>query len=74
MLEKIFNWSKRKEEPGGTPPFIRFGRYSDNNKPLEKKKIVSRPSRYTAIISRLISLSAGFRKRGSIAGSKMRTP
>ncbi len=36
MLEKIFNWSKRKEEPGGTPPFIRFGRYSDNNKPLEK--------------------------------------
>ena len=33
MLEKIFGWGKKKEEP---EPGIRFGRYSDNNKPNEK--------------------------------------
>ncbi|MES1214991.1 MAG: hypothetical protein ABUT20_05710 [Bacteroidota bacterium] len=33
MLDKIFGWGKKKEEPD---PLIRFGRYSDNNKPNEK--------------------------------------
>ncbi len=40
MLEKIFSWSKKKEgEEEAVPasvPFIRFGRYSDNNKPVSK--------------------------------------
>jgi hypothetical protein len=41
MLEKIFGWTKKKGEeeqgPGATPgPQIPFGRYSDNNKPVEK--------------------------------------
>lgn len=39
MLEKIFSWSKKKEgeeESGVTVPAIRFGRYSDNNKPVAK--------------------------------------
>ena len=39
MLEKIFSWSKKKEEGEEivrTEPGIRFGRYSDNNKPLAK--------------------------------------
>ena len=39
MLEKIFSWSKKKEEEAVVPvaePAIRFGRYSDNNKPLAK--------------------------------------
>lgn len=39
MLDKIFSWSKKKEEEedgaAGGPP-VRFGRYSDNNKPLAK--------------------------------------
>lgn len=37
MLEKLFSWPKKKEEeaPGGQPA-IRFGRYSDNNKPVAK--------------------------------------
>ncbi len=35
MLEKIFNRSKKKEEESAEPS-IRFGRYSDNNKPVEK--------------------------------------
>jgi hypothetical protein len=35
MLDKIFNWSKKKtEEP--VEPAIQFGRYSDNNKTVEK--------------------------------------
>jgi len=38
MLEKIFSWSKKKTE--GTQeeaqPLIQFGRYSDNNKTMEK--------------------------------------
>ncbi|HEY6504298.1 MAG TPA: hypothetical protein VIZ28_10015 [Chitinophagaceae bacterium] len=33
MLNKIFGWGKKKEEPG---PDIFFGRYSDNNKPVVK--------------------------------------
>lgn len=39
MLEKIFTWTKKKEEgepePVAGPP-LHFGRYSDNNKPIEK--------------------------------------
>jgi hypothetical protein len=34
MLDKFFNWGKKKELPPG--PDISFGRYSDNNKPLAK--------------------------------------
>lgn len=34
MLDKIFSWSKKKTEE--TDPPIRFGRYSDNNKSVEK--------------------------------------
>jgi hypothetical protein len=34
MLDKIFGWSKKKEEP--IDPTISFGRYSDNNKPAGK--------------------------------------
>jgi len=39
MLEKIFSWSKKKEgeeEGRSNEPSIRFGRYSDNNKPVPK--------------------------------------
>ena len=40
MLEKIFSWSKKKEEENGIetapPTGIQFGRYSDNNKPIAK--------------------------------------
>jgi hypothetical protein len=38
MLDKIFSWSKKKEEEEetGAAPVIRFGRYSDNNKPVAK--------------------------------------
>ena len=37
MLEKILKWGKKKEEvPPLTDNGIRFGRYSDNNKPLAK--------------------------------------
>jgi hypothetical protein len=34
MLDKIFSWSKKKTEEA--EPGIRFGRYSDNNKSVEK--------------------------------------
>jgi hypothetical protein len=34
MLDKIFSWSKKKTEEA--EPEIRFGRYSDNNKSIEK--------------------------------------
>lgn len=34
MLDKIFSWSKKKTEEA--EPGIRFGRYSDNNKTVEK--------------------------------------
>jgi hypothetical protein len=33
MFDNLFNWGKKKEE---TTPVIRFGRYSDNNKTIEK--------------------------------------
>lgn len=33
MFDKIFGWTKKKQEPG---PDISFGRYSDNNKPVPK--------------------------------------
>ncbi|MBL0146145.1 MAG: hypothetical protein IPP48_10555 [Chitinophagaceae bacterium] len=33
MLDKLFGWGKKKQE---TNPSIRFGRYSDNNKTVEK--------------------------------------
>ncbi len=37
MLEKLFNWTKKKEEEGAaSQPQIQFGRYSDNNKPVAK--------------------------------------
>lgn len=39
MLEKIFSWSKKKEEESASrtaEPSVRFGRYSDNNKPVAK--------------------------------------
>lgn len=35
MLEKIFSWSKRKTEEEAEPE-VQFGRYSDNNKSVEK--------------------------------------
>jgi hypothetical protein len=35
MLDKLFGWGKKKEEPA-TDPGIPFGRYSDNNKPVAK--------------------------------------
>src|SRR5687768_5162329 len=34
MLDKIFGWGKKKPEI--REPDIQFGRYSDNNKPVEK--------------------------------------
>lgn len=34
MLDKIFSWSKKKTEEAD--PVVRFGRYSDNNKTVEK--------------------------------------
>lgn len=36
MLDKIFSWSKKKSEEGDAEPGIQFGRYSDNNKSVEK--------------------------------------
>ncbi len=33
MFDKIFGWGKKKEEPAAG---VLFGRYSDNNKPVEK--------------------------------------
>jgi hypothetical protein len=39
MLERIFSWSKKKEEENeaeAAVPVIQFGRYSDNNKPVSK--------------------------------------
>lgn len=35
MLNKLFGWGKKKNDPGQDPT-IPFGRYSDNNKPLAK--------------------------------------
>jgi hypothetical protein len=36
MLDKLFGWGKKKETPEAAVPLIRFGRYSDNNKTVEK--------------------------------------
>ncbi|HWJ91671.1 MAG TPA: hypothetical protein VNR87_11205 [Flavisolibacter sp.] len=36
MLDKIFSWSKKKTEEEIAGPGIQFGRYSDNNKTVEK--------------------------------------
>jgi hypothetical protein len=36
MLDKLFGWGKKKEETLKALPGIRFGRYSDNNKTVEK--------------------------------------
>ena len=36
MLDKIFSWTKKKMEEETAEPEIIFGRYSDNNKSLEK--------------------------------------
>lgn len=36
MLEKIFNRKKKKEDEEDTEPTVTFGRYSDNNKSLQK--------------------------------------
>jgi hypothetical protein len=36
MLDKLFGWGKKKEEPPHIQPDIPFGRYSDNNKPVGK--------------------------------------
>lgn len=33
MLDRLFGWGKKKEEPQQQDPGVRFGRYSDNNKP-----------------------------------------
>jgi hypothetical protein len=36
MLSTLFNWTKKKEGEQLAEPDIQFGRYSDNNKPVEK--------------------------------------
>lgn len=36
MLDKLFGWGKKKETPEAATPGIIFGRYSDNNKTLQK--------------------------------------
>lgn len=36
MLSTLFNWTKKKEGEELVEPAIQFGRYSDNNKPVEK--------------------------------------
>ncbi len=38
MLDKLFGWGKKKETPVPAAPHIRFGRYSDNNKTVEKTR------------------------------------
>lgn len=38
MLDKLFGWTKKKPNPEAVLPPITFGRYSDNNKTLEKTK------------------------------------
>lgn len=38
MLDKLFGWGKKKETPEAAVPTITFGRYSDNNKTLQKTK------------------------------------
>jgi hypothetical protein len=36
MLDKLFGWGKKKETPEAKAPPVVFGRYSDNNKTLQK--------------------------------------
>jgi hypothetical protein len=36
MLDKLFGWGKKKETPDAKAPSVVFGRYSDNNKTLQK--------------------------------------
>ncbi len=36
MLDKLFGWGKKKETPEAVAPPVIFGRYSDNNKTLQK--------------------------------------
>jgi hypothetical protein len=36
MFDKLFGWGKKKEEEPSPEPGIYFGRYSDNNKTVEK--------------------------------------
>jgi hypothetical protein len=36
MLDKLFGWGKKKETPEAAAPPVLFGRYSDNNKTLQK--------------------------------------
>ncbi len=36
MLDKLFGWGRKKDEPQDTGPALSFGRYSDNNKPVAK--------------------------------------
>ena len=38
MLDKLFGWTKKKQSPEVVTPPITFGRYSDNNKTLQKTK------------------------------------
>lgn len=38
MLDKLFGWTKKKETPEAVVPSVSFGRYSDNNKTVQKTK------------------------------------
>ncbi len=38
MLDKLFGWKKKKETPETIVPPVSFGRYSDNNKTVQKTK------------------------------------
>ena len=41
MLDKIFSWSKKKQRKNQSPEY-HFGRYSDNNKPVDKVEQLER--------------------------------
>lgn len=38
MLDKLFGWKRKKEMPEAAAPPVTFGRYSDNNKTVQKTK------------------------------------
>jgi hypothetical protein len=38
MLDKLFGWTRKKQSPEAIIPPVTFGRYSDNNKTLQKTK------------------------------------
>lgn len=38
MFDKLFGWIRKKQRPEAGPPPVTFGRYSDNNKTLQKTK------------------------------------